>query len=351
MNNNTDCNQDREDGINMVVDVVIHNDDENGGISNNHGSGDASSGSIPSFVGNESLSKSPESPRPASCPPGPQTSTPISKDVRSHSEADLEKERSVTFTQTDLSISEWDHLSVPVVGYEIVEQRNRFTVFKLHVQTSTKDNWFVFRRYTDFVRLNHQLKCLFPGFRLALPPKKWFGNNFDCEFLEDRQLGLQAFVTNVTGHKDIVKSQPVREFLCLDDPPGPHDSLEESRALCENLEDTLHSLKVDLAEKEKMIERLQEENATLRDENDHLQRTLRGENGASSCRRSSPPPESESSLAECEYPSAAEADQIQQNGDSEKSRAFRSLSTELEQDLSMVHLEQITALYSSSYKD
>ena len=24
-------------------------------------------------------------------------------------------------------------------------------------------------------------------------------------------------------------SEPVRDFLCIDDPPGPHDSLEESR--------------------------------------------------------------------------------------------------------------------------
>ena len=26
-----------------------------------------------------------------------------------------------------------------------------------------------------------------------------------------------------------LSSRPVREFFCFDDPPGPHDSLEESR--------------------------------------------------------------------------------------------------------------------------
>lgn len=96
------------------------------------------------------------------------------------------------------------------------------------------DGWFVFRRYTDFLRLNRrvsrrirprhpelcsvddfwlylkfcccwclQLKSAFPGLRLVLPPKKWFGDNFDPEFLEDRLLGLQAYVTNITNHPDI----------------------------------------------------------------------------------------------------------------------------------------------------
>jgi sorting nexin-16 len=73
-----------------------------------------------------------------------------------------------------------------------------------------------------------QLGYIFPTFRLSLPPKKWFGN-FNPEFLEERQLGLQAFLNNIVGHRDVANSDPVREFLCLDDPPGPHDSLEESR--------------------------------------------------------------------------------------------------------------------------
>ena len=74
-----------------------------------------------------------------------------------------------------------------------------------------------------------QLKRLFPHFRLALPPKRWFGDNFERDFLDDRLLGLQAFLNNVAGHKDVVASAPVRRFFCLDDPPGPHDSVEESR--------------------------------------------------------------------------------------------------------------------------
>ncbi|MEQ2164770.1 hypothetical protein GOODEAATRI_010206 [Goodea atripinnis] len=44
---------------------------------------------------------------------------------------------------------------------------------------------------------------MFPGFRLSLPPKRWFKDNYDSDFLEDRQLGLQAFLQNLVAHKDI----------------------------------------------------------------------------------------------------------------------------------------------------
>lgn len=101
-----------------------------------------------------------------------------------------------------------------------------------------------------------QLKELFPRFRLALPPKRWFKDNYDMEFLEERQLGLQAFLQNLIAHRDITNSEVVRQFLCLDDPPGPFDSLEESRAFCETLEETNHRLQRDLSEKQREIDSL-----------------------------------------------------------------------------------------------
>lgn len=48
-----------------------------------------------------------------------------------------------------------------------------------------------------------QLKDMFPGFRLSLPPKRWFKDNYNSGFLEDRQLGLQTFLKNLIAHKDI----------------------------------------------------------------------------------------------------------------------------------------------------
>uniref|UniRef100_A0A5F9DLG6 Sorting nexin 16 n=1 Tax=Oryctolagus cuniculus TaxID=9986 RepID=A0A5F9DLG6_RABIT len=114
-----------------------------------------------------------------------------------------------------------------ILGYEVMEERAKFT-----------------------------LKEMFPGFRLALPPKRWFKDNYNADFLEDRQLGLQAFLQNLVAHKDIANCLAVREFLCLDDPPGPFDSLEESRAFCETLEETNYHLQKELLEKQKEIESL-----------------------------------------------------------------------------------------------
>ncbi|KAK4293058.1 hypothetical protein Pmani_034210 [Petrolisthes manimaculis] len=141
--------------------------------------------------------------------------------------------------------------SMPIVGYEVLEERSRFTVFKIQVlHQPSGDQWFVFRRYTDFARLNKRLRGEFPGLRFALPPKRWFGDNFDPIFLEDRQLGLQAFIDNLIGHSIIRENKFVRNFFCLDNPPGPHDTLEESRAMCQSLEDSVGDLQEQLKEKD-----------------------------------------------------------------------------------------------------
>uniref|UniRef100_A0A3Q3JSA3 Sorting nexin-16 n=1 Tax=Monopterus albus TaxID=43700 RepID=A0A3Q3JSA3_MONAL len=140
-----------------------------------------------------------------------------------------------------------------VLGYEVMEERAKFTVYKILVKKTPDESWIVFRRYTDFSRLNNKLKEMFPGFRLSLPPKRWFKDNYDSDFLEDRQMGLQAFLQNLVAHKDIANCVAVREFLCLDDPPGPFDSLEESRAFCETLEESNYRLQKELLEKQKEI--------------------------------------------------------------------------------------------------
>ncbi|XP_066289807.1 sorting nexin-16-like isoform X2 [Branchiostoma lanceolatum] len=255
--------------------------------------------------------------------------------------------------QTSPLSEEFDGLRVPIIGYEIMEQRARYTLFKIHVQVEADEGWFVFRRYSDFQRLNDKLKArypgyrfglyddeenndgvvgklrnLFPTFRLALPPKRWFKDNFDPTFLEDRILGLQAFVNNVIGHVDIVDSDPVREFFCLDDPPDPLDRLEESRglnfdtsgnfshsvemqvvpiqALCESLEECVYNLRREVLEKNHEVESLKAELAQSKARQEELERRL-GLGGQSH----SPAQGSEGSLAEADFPSAIEADQGQ----------------------------------------
>ncbi|XP_028289124.1 sorting nexin-16 isoform X1 [Parambassis ranga] len=196
-----------------------------------------------------------------------------------------------------------------VLGYEVMEERAKFTVYKILVRKTPDESWVVFRRYTDFSRLNDKLKEMFPGFRLSLPPKRWFKDNYEIDFLEDRQLGLQAFLQNLVAHKDIANCLPVREFLCLDDPPGPFDSLEESRAFCETLEESNYRLQKELLEKQKEIASLkrkleEREQAILL-----LEKHINGECAGTESPCGLSAPGSESSADADVESSAAEADQ------------------------------------------
>lgn len=92
------------------------------------------------------------------------------------------------------------------------------------------DCWFVFRRYTDFVRLLSQLRRQkIPVSQLSLPRKKWLGDNFAPSFLEERIRGLQAFVNGILSTPLLIGTACVREFFCLDEPPALSDTAEESR--------------------------------------------------------------------------------------------------------------------------
>ncbi|XP_035597522.1 sorting nexin-16 [Oncorhynchus keta] len=205
--------------------------------------------------------------------------------------------------------SAWEErpITPTVLGYEVMEERAKLTVYKVLVRKTKNESWVVFRRYTDFSRLNDKLKEMFPGFRLSLPPKRWFKDNYNSDFLEDRQLGLQAFLQNLVAHKDIANCIAVREFLCLDDPPGPFDSLEESRAFCETLEESNYRLQKELVEKQREISSLKKR---LEEKDRHihlLEKRLSGE---------SLTPESQSGLSAQGSDSSVDAD-----GDVESSTA------------------------------
>ncbi|XP_071563954.1 sorting nexin-16 isoform X2 [Temnothorax nylanderi] len=128
---------------------------------------------------------------------------------------------------------------------------NSFTVYKLRVELKNGDCWFVFRRYTDFVRLLAQLKRQkVPIAHLALPRKKWLGDNFAPSFLEERICGLQTFVNGILSSPLLIGVSCVREFFCLDEPPVLSDTAEESRAIFEALEDTIYNLRQQLRERD-----------------------------------------------------------------------------------------------------
>ncbi|KAJ8272775.1 hypothetical protein GJAV_G00093300 [Gymnothorax javanicus] len=221
------------------------------------GSVSTSSGSPSRVPGDKSI---PETRRGSSraCPTPPlECYSPVTRTRLNGSEPSVEYSNRPRSHDDSLSSGRPERPITPtLLGYEIMEERAKFTVYKVLVRKSPEESWVVFRRYTDFSRLNEKLKEMFPGFRFSLPPKRWFKDNYDTEFLEERQLGLQVFLLNVVTHRDIASSLPVREFLCLDDPPGPFDSLEESRAFCETLEETNYRLQKELVEKQREIEEL-----------------------------------------------------------------------------------------------
>ncbi|XP_029658709.1 sorting nexin-16 isoform X3 [Formica exsecta] len=126
-----------------------------------------------------------------------------------------------------------DDLRIPIVGYEIMEERARFTVYKLRVELKNGDCWFVFRRYTDFVRLLAQLKRQkVPIAHLSLPRKKWLGDNFAPSFLEERICGLQAFVNGILSSSILIGV---------------------SCAIFEALEDTIYNLRQQLRERDAIL--------------------------------------------------------------------------------------------------
>ncbi|XP_066600534.1 sorting nexin-16-like isoform X2 [Prorops nasuta] len=145
-------------------------------------------------------------------------------------------------------------LRIPIVGYEVMEERARFTVYKLRIELKTGDCWFVFRRYTDFLRLLTQLKRQkLPTSELNLPRKKWLGSNFSPSFLEERINGLQQFVNGILSNTILIGNTSVREFFCLDEPPTLSDTAEESRAIFEAMEDTIYHLRKQLRECENAL--------------------------------------------------------------------------------------------------
>lgn len=159
-------------------------------------------------------------------------------------------------------IKKFETLQIPIVGYEIMEERARFTIYKLKVEDDNRDqSWLVFRRYTDFVRLYSRIKAEQPNIKLPLPGKRWFRDNFEPAFLEDRVRGLQIFVNAILS---MLPNHPtVREFFCLDEPPQVFTYQPEVQAVYGALEDSITTLKMQLKQKDATIMHLQKRLAQL----------------------------------------------------------------------------------------
>ncbi|XP_029326457.1 sorting nexin-29 isoform X2 [Mus caroli] len=73
---------------------------------------------------------------------------------------------------------------------------NAFHVYQVYIRIKD-DEWNVYRRYTEFRALHHQLQSAFPQVRAySFPPKKAIGNK-DAKFVEERRKQLQSYLRSV----------------------------------------------------------------------------------------------------------------------------------------------------------
>lgn len=192
--------------------------------------------------------------------------------IADHNSFTHQTDDNVSYTTSDIL----NPIQIPIVGYEIMEERARFTVYKLRIENKINgDCWYVFRRYTDFVRLCNRLRNKFQDVVRHLPRKRWLKNNFDPIFLEERINGLQSLVNAILQVPELVSSIEIQEFFCLNEPPMHSESNGESRAVFEALEDTISDLKLQLKEKDVVIDNLQEKMQSLLNENENLKKSMR----------------------------------------------------------------------------
>lgn len=60
-------------------------------------------------------------------------------------------------------------------------------------------------------------------------------------FLEERLNGLQLLVNAILGEPDLLSSQQIQDFFCLNEPPVYSETNEESRVMVFLLADPLSS--------------------------------------------------------------------------------------------------------------
>ncbi|KAJ8911335.1 hypothetical protein NQ315_003989 [Exocentrus adspersus] len=169
-----------------------------------------------------------------------------------------------------------NNIQIPIVGYEIMEERAKFTVYKLRIQNKSSGNsWYVLRRYTDFVRLCNKLWKISPQIVQYLPKKRWLKNNFDPTFLEERINGLQTLINAILNIPDAFSIPEIQDFFCLNEPPIVDETNQDSKAMFEAMEDTITKLKQELFEKESIIDSLETNLHTQIIENENLKKLIR----------------------------------------------------------------------------
>ncbi|XP_046844673.1 uncharacterized protein LOC124438550 [Xenia sp. Carnegie-2017] len=137
-----------------------------------------------------------------------------------------------------------EDLESRITYHEIVPACKRHTVYKIYVHSGTQ-GWLVVRRYSEFYKLRNDLKKLFPLKEFIFPPKRYFGDNFEPRFLNNRKHGLQGFLYMITRQHEVLQSLPVADFLCLNNPRTALDNVQQCKVVITQLESELFKLKTD----------------------------------------------------------------------------------------------------------
>lgn len=174
-------------------------------------------------------------------------------------------------------LAQFENLQTEITCHEIKPACNRHTVYKIYVHNADKQGWFIMRRYREFYKLRSDLKKVFPVKEFSLPPKRYFGDNFDPRFLNSRRQGLQGFLYMITRQKEVLMSSPVVDFLSLNNPPTVLEDVGQCKAIIEQLESELTKLKIDKDEHHSSISTTNGQIAELHNQKQAILAALRYE--------------------------------------------------------------------------
>ena len=91
--------------------------------------------------------------------------------------------------------------------------KNNYILYDI---TTPKMNWYVNRRYSDFIWLRDILISMFPTILIPQLPKKKIGNRrFEEDFIQKRIKGLQNFLDEILKNENIKTAEPLISFLSL----------------------------------------------------------------------------------------------------------------------------------------
>ena len=91
--------------------------------------------------------------------------------------------------------------------------KNNYILYDI---TTAKMNWYVNRRYSDFIWLRDILISMFPTILIPQLPKKKIGNRrFEEDFIQKRIKGLQNFLDEILKNENIKTAEPLISFLSL----------------------------------------------------------------------------------------------------------------------------------------